>query len=75
VDEKDTVVVRPVQVGARQSDGLRVVTAGLKANEWVVVNGLQRARPGALVKPEAGPMLPPQPTAEAPGTQPVSSGH
>jgi multidrug efflux system membrane fusion protein len=34
-------------------DGLRVVTAGLKADERIVVNGLQHVRPGALIQPTA----------------------
>jgi RND family efflux transporter MFP subunit len=33
-------------------DGLRVIEEGLRPGEWVVVNGLQRARPGAKVEPE-----------------------
>jgi multidrug efflux system membrane fusion protein len=33
-------------------DGLRVVTEGLKPGEQIVVNGLQRVRPGALVAPQ-----------------------
>ena len=37
---------------ARTVDGLRVVTTGLKAGERIVVNGLQRVRPGALVAPQ-----------------------
>jgi multidrug efflux system membrane fusion protein len=42
---------REVVLGATV-DGLRVVTSGLKAGERVVVNGLQRVRPGALVAPQ-----------------------
>ena len=30
-----------------------MVTAGLKAGERIVVNGLQRVRPGAVVSPQA----------------------
>jgi multidrug efflux system membrane fusion protein len=37
-------------------DGLRVVTSGLKSGDRVVVNGLQRVRPGALVKTEVADM-------------------
>ena len=37
-------------------DGLRVIVAGLAAGERIVVNGLQRVRPGALVAPEVVPM-------------------
>ncbi len=33
-------------------DGLRVVTEGLQPGESIVVNGLQRVRPGALVQPQ-----------------------
>ena len=33
-------------------DGLRIVTTGLKPGERVVVNGLQRVRPGSLVAPQ-----------------------
>jgi len=33
-------------------DGLRVVTNGLKPGERIIVNGLQRVRPGALVAPD-----------------------
>jgi RND family efflux transporter MFP subunit len=33
-------------------DGLRVVTAGLKPDDNVIINGLMRARPGAKVTPE-----------------------
>ena len=68
VDQKDTVAFRPVELGAAQPDGLRVVRSGLKAQERVVVNGIQRAKPGSVVKPQAGPMLP------GPTTQPVAMG-
>ena len=42
---------REVVLGA-SVDGLRVVSSGLKPGERIVVNGLQRVRPGALVAPE-----------------------
>jgi multidrug efflux system membrane fusion protein len=41
---------RPVQLG-QQVDGLRIVRDGLKAGEKIVVNGLQRVKPGAPVTP------------------------
>ncbi|HEY1873265.1 MAG TPA: hypothetical protein VGG67_02565, partial [Steroidobacteraceae bacterium] len=43
------VAYRPVQLGP-VVDGLRVVQSGLAAGETIVVNGLQRVRPGAQVK-------------------------
>jgi membrane fusion protein, multidrug efflux system len=46
---------REVTLGAG-SEGLRIVTSGLKAGEQIVVNGLQRIRPGATVAPEQVPM-------------------
>ncbi len=46
---------RPVQLGASVGE-LRVVTAGLKAGERVIVDGLQRVRPGAPVAPQEVPM-------------------
>jgi RND family efflux transporter MFP subunit len=39
-----------------QENGLRVVDAGLKGDEWVIVEGVNRARPGAIVAPKDGPM-------------------
>ncbi len=51
-----TVDYRPVQLG-RLVDGLRVVTSGLEAGERIVINGMQRARPGTKVVPTAGEMV------------------
>ena len=41
---------REVKLGAA-ANGLRIVTEGLKPNERIVVNGLQRVRPGSLLAP------------------------
>ena len=46
---------RPVTLGP-VVDGLRVVRSGLKAGEKIVVNGLQRVRPGAPVTAQIVPM-------------------
>jgi len=43
------VEYRPVQLGP-VIDGLRVVQSGLAAGENIIVNGLQRVRPGAQVQ-------------------------
>jgi membrane fusion protein, multidrug efflux system len=51
VDGDNKAVYRPVELGA-SADGLRVVTAGLKVGERVIVNGLQKVRPGAVVDPK-----------------------
>jgi RND family efflux transporter MFP subunit len=50
VNDKDVVEQRPVKVGA-DVNGMRVIEEGLKADDWVVVSGIQRARPGAKVTP------------------------
>ena len=47
-------------------DGLRIATSGLKAGERIVVSGLQRVRPGALVEPQVVRMDPTEKQAQAP---------
>ncbi|MEJ6022283.1 efflux RND transporter periplasmic adaptor subunit [Ramlibacter sp. PS4R-6] len=42
---------REVTLGS-SADGLRIVKSGLKPGERIVVNGLQRVRPGALLQPQ-----------------------
>jgi multidrug efflux system membrane fusion protein len=56
VDDKNKVQYRRVTVGALQEDGLREITQGLKAGEWVIVGGLQQARPNTAIRPEQRPM-------------------
>jgi len=34
------------------ADGMRIVESGLNAGDRIIVNGLQRVRPGALVDPQ-----------------------
>ena len=51
VGADDKANYREVTLGANV-DGLRIVTSGLKPNERVVVNGLQRVRPGVLIAPQ-----------------------
>lgn len=51
VGENNTVVYRSVKLGGA-IDGKRIVRDGLHAGDQVVVNGLQRVRPGMTVAPE-----------------------
>ena len=51
VGDDNTVAYRQVSLGG-VVDGLRLVTSGLKPGERIVVNGLQRVRPGAAVVPQ-----------------------
>jgi membrane fusion protein, multidrug efflux system len=55
---KNNVVERVDVVVANrlQEDGCRVVEAGLKGDEWVIVEGVNRARPGVIVNPTEGKM-------------------
>ena len=53
VGPKDEIEYRTVTLGPLV-DGLRVVRSGLAAGEPVVVNGLQRVRPGVQVTPVTG---------------------
>lgn len=65
VDEENVVQHRPVQAGALV-DGMRVIESGIESDDWVVVNGLLRARPGSTVTPERqGEPTPPEATPVA----------
>lgn len=51
VDNENKVGYRQVQLGSAV-DGLRIVEDGLNAGDRIVVNGLQRIRPGVVVAPQ-----------------------
>ncbi|KQW32216.1 RND transporter MFP subunit [Rhizobium sp. Root274] len=51
VGDDNKVAYRPIVVGSI-SDGSRIIESGLTAGERVVVSGLQRIAPGALVDPK-----------------------
>ena len=55
LDADNKVQYRAVVMGEKLND-LRIIKSGLKANDAIVVNGLQRVRPGAEVVPEIVPM-------------------
>jgi RND family efflux transporter MFP subunit len=57
----DTLAYRPIVPG-RLTDGLRIVTSGVKPGERIVVNGLMRVRPGMKVTPTVAPMVAPDST-------------
>jgi RND family efflux transporter MFP subunit len=56
-NDKNEVVYRRVKVG-RTQDGMRVIEEGLAEGEWVIVEGLQRARPGSKVEPKVAETSP-----------------
>jgi len=53
VGADDVVSARPVTLG-RTLGGLRIIRGGLKADERIVINGIQRVRAGVKVSPEPG---------------------
>lgn len=61
IGENNTVVYRPVKLGS-VVEGKRIVRDGLRPGDQIVVNGLQRIRPGMTVSPEIAQT---EPTSEA----------
>lgn len=69
VDAKNQTAYREVKLGAQQ-DGLQIINSGLQAGDRIVVNGLQRIRPGDPVKPHLIAMPNPQIIADNTAQQP-----
>ena len=67
VGEDGSVARRNIKLGPLY-EGLRVVREGLAAEEWVIVRGLQRARPGIKVTPKREALT----LSEAPAAKPVA---
>ncbi|MET0678914.1 MAG: efflux RND transporter periplasmic adaptor subunit [Bradyrhizobium sp.] len=55
VGDDNRALYRAITLGGTV-DGLRIITSGLKSGDRVVVNGLQRVRPGALLKSDVAEM-------------------
>jgi RND family efflux transporter MFP subunit len=72
VNDKNIVEYREVQLGPL-ADGLRAITSGVAPGDWVIVNGIQRARPGVTVNPQRVAMEPKAPAA-APASPQVQGG-
>ena len=71
VDRSGTVQARPVTLGPLVGN-LRVIRNGIQPNERIVIDGLQRARPGQKVQPKAGRIQAgggPEPTTQAGASQ------
>jgi membrane fusion protein (multidrug efflux system) len=62
VDAEGKVGPRPVKVGSMAGADF-VIESGLQGGEQVIVNGLQKARPGSVVKPVPLPSANPAPAA------------
>jgi membrane fusion protein (multidrug efflux system) len=70
VDAEGKANPRPVKVG-RMTGGDFVIESGLKEGDQVIVNGLQKARPGTVVKPVPWPPVPAAASAVTPASAPV----
>ncbi len=73
VNEQNQAEMRFVKLGPVRDSGLRVIRDGLTESDRVIINGLQRARPGTPVTPKPGTIeepgedrLPSLPKPEAP---------
>jgi RND family efflux transporter MFP subunit len=51
VNEENKVEKRPVVIGQRL-EGMVVIQKGLKVADKIIINGLQKARPGSVVSPQ-----------------------
>jgi len=79
VESGDKVAFRPVSLGDRVDD-FYIVSKGLKAGERVIVEGVQKVRPGMQVRPEAkspadsAPATAPPPSPTPPAAPPAGKG-
>lgn len=69
VGDDKLAAYREVQIG-RKVGNLRIIESGLEAGEVIVVNGLQRVRPGSPVTPTSVPM---EEAAQAPVLAPAGT--
>ncbi len=73
VAKDGTVGAKPVQLGPL-ANGLRVVRTGLTPDDRVIINGIQRARPGQKVTAQNGTIKAEETKSQAPvTTAPVAS--
>lgn len=70
VDSEDVVERRDVQL-VGQYDGLQAVSGSISAEDRVIVNGLQRARPGRKVVPQMKEPATPEVPKETEGSEPA----
>ena len=56
VDAQNKAQQRRIETGPLQEDGLRVITSGLKPDDWMVVGGIQQVRPKMEIVRDEEPM-------------------
>jgi multidrug efflux system membrane fusion protein len=67
VNDENKVEYRSVELGLAEK-GMREIIDGVLPQDWVVVNGLQRARPGATVTPQRAAPAAADRSAQAPSS-------
>ena len=72
VNDQNVVERRDVKLG-RVVDGMQIIDSGLKKDDWVIVNGIQRVRDAVKVGPKRGPMPGAPAPADAAG-KPATNG-
>jgi RND family efflux transporter MFP subunit len=55
VNDQNVVEFRPIVTGTQHGQ-MRVITKGVTADDWVIVDGILRTRPGATVSPKRIPL-------------------
>ena len=69
VEDRNKVGLRRVKVGSQEGN-LRVIAENLGPDDLVIVNGLQKARPGSEVKPTRKDQAGPAPAVADAGAEP-----
>ena len=69
----DNVVERKIVTTGVRDGQLRVIESGLKPDDWVVTEGVQRAFPGAKVDPQRGQLASAEPGPAASAEKAASS--
>ncbi len=69
VTPDNTVAPKYVTIGQATTDGMRTIKSGLGPDDFVIVNGLMRARPGQKVTPQEQGKAPPGPPGGPPPPQ------
>jgi RND family efflux transporter MFP subunit len=72
VDANDEVRQQPVTIGPLIA-GMQVVTQGLSIDDWVVIDGIQRAIPGDKVAPKQVVTAPPADGTATPAAAPAAA--
>lgn len=72
VDNENKVQQRRIETGPLEEDGLRVITSGLKPDDWVIVGGIQQVRPRMVIARDQQPMptLGGAPASPSPSSEP-----